>query len=209
MEICETTADDDTELDISWLEEEEKLLDESNYRTQPLSQIRVVFFYLDKTKKEVRHETVLADLELSPQTNYSKMGKDVLYSLIQSHKGEYKLFDIQYFHLHLGEDNIQAFSTAQPDIQSSAKLLKGGSVLKDLVFEPSIALFHDLSEILVFFMEEDRPSAISLKSILKQQSPHSPQKSIQTKKVRILMSSTPVSASLKTNTKRTTRKHRQ
>lgn len=202
MDICETA--DDTELDISWLEEEEKLLDDSNYHTQRIAQIRVVFFYLDKMKKEVHREHIIADLELSPQNNNSKMSKDTLYSLIQTHKRQYKLLDIQCFHLPLGEDNIQAFSASHPDILSSAKYLKNGTILKDFIFEPSVKLLHEYSEIYVFYVEEDRP-AVSLKSILKLHSPQTSEKNIQTKKVRILADARPL-PKLKTN--RFTRKHK-
>lgn len=182
METYET----DDELDISWLEEEEKLLESGNYVTESLTQITVYYFYLDKNKTEVHREQKTVHLEKSPQTSFSKLNKEELFDIVNANKrAQYKLFDIQIFHLHLGEDNIQAFSTSTPSIMSATQYLKAGSVLKDVSLEPSVKLFHELSGIYVFYIEDDKPPP--LKSILKLKSPQTHQKNVHTKKVRILV----------------------
>jgi hypothetical protein len=162
------------ELNLSWVSKMESYLDYSNYEVKRLDKLEVCFVYLSQNMEVNKKETQTVDLLMPESMGVSVLHKDALFELIQTHKNQYKLFDIQLFHLPLNNENVMSFSSQPMDIKCANQYFKPVNVLNDTLIEPSILLLHDISRLYIFYKE--------LKSILKLV----PVKSIgTTKKVRI------------------------
>ena len=136
----------DDALDTSWLTEEEQYLDEANYKVKCLEQVLVYFVYFNKEGNSIHNETKTLFLDTPPEETFSKLDKTIFTKLIDEQKRpQYQLFDIQVFHLPLVEENAQRFSASIPDVKTSQQYLKPAKLDNDIVFEPTVALFHELS----------------------------------------------------------------
>jgi hypothetical protein len=168
------SLEQEEELNLSWVSKMESYLDSSNYEVKRLDKLEVCYVYLSHDMEVKKKETQFADLQLPEDMGVSVLCKNALFEMIQTHKNQYKLFDIQLFHLPLNNENVMSFSSQPMNLNCANQYLKPVNVLNDLHLEPSILLLHDVSKLYVFYKE--------LKSILKLV----PVKSIgTTKKVRI------------------------
>lgn len=180
------------DLDLSWIAEEEQLLNPDNYVVRPLERISISLIYLNTENTEIKREKIHLDvsLSLSPEHTYSILDKTKLSEIVEANRRDYSVYDIQLFHLPLTVDNIQAFSCSEINLKLSKTYLKQISLERkhtnplmepNWKLEPTVFLLHDLCELFVFYKQMPPPPA-PIKSILK--SAFSPQHSI-TKKVRI------------------------
>lgn len=168
------SLEQEEELNLSWVSKMESYLDSSNYEVKRLDKLEVCYVYLSQNMEVKKKETQLIDLQLPENMGVSVLQKDVLFELVNKHKNQYKLFDIQLFHLPLNNENVMSFSSQPMDLNCAKQYLKSVNVLNDTALEPTILLLHDVSRLYIFYKE--------LKSILKLV----PVKSIGiTKKVRI------------------------
>jgi hypothetical protein len=165
MESADVGLEDD--LDMSWLNETEQLLDTKNYQTTRIQKIRIVFVFLNTKKEELFNESIMAELETPPKQTHSKLSKDKLCELIDTHRqSQYNVYSIALFHIPLSEENVQSFSLSVPEWKSADKYMKTIQENTDILLEPSVGILHELSSIYVFFREEMRNLP---KSILKKE----------------------------------------
>lgn len=178
-------------LDLSWLEEEQQLLNPDNYIVKPLERLRISIIYLNTENTEVLREKTYLDIIVShsPEHTHSILDKTKLLEWLDTHKRHYSLLDIQLFHFPMTEDKVQAFTCAEIDHKFAQKYLKNVSISGEQtqwILEPTVLLFHDLCELFVFYKElPPPPVATAPKSILKTNISSG---NTTTKKVRITLS---------------------
>lgn len=182
----------ETEMDLSWLEKEEQYLDKKYHQTKCLSEIPIVFVYLDTKRIATHKETKNVQLEIPPEETFSKMNKTKLIEYIHQYERNdtHTLEDIVCFHIPLKEENTQHFSQTIMENAIAQKYLKIyhsiASIQDNILFEPTLRLLHEYSIIYVFYSENppsNLPNKKELKSILKSGA-NAPGKAM-TKKVRI------------------------
>jgi hypothetical protein len=171
----ETESNED--LDMSWINEEERIQNmESNYYREPMEYVNTYFIYINQNQYIDKILCEKYDLEVV--SNGSLLTKETLLKIIQNKKiktlnTRYKLIDILQYHVELEPEHIQSYSkNGEPD-PSSQKILKNISVFDEIVFSPSIFIFHGINSIYFIFQEVETISTKkrkSMKSILKSDS---------------------------------------
>jgi hypothetical protein len=209
---------DDDNLDMSWIDEQERIQNiQSNYYRESMETINMYFIYINQNQYIDKILCEKYDLEIV--SNGSLLTKEKLLQIIQNKKiktlnTRYKLIDILQYHVELEPEHIQTFINGEPD-PSSPKLLKNISVFDEIVFSPSIFIFHGINCLYFIFQEIETintKNRKSLKSILKNDSnfdsinQHREQSKKGTKKVKISIDTIEYSDSYKTKNK--TRKTR-
>jgi len=184
--------EDEEHLDISWIEENNKLESISqNYFREPMDAIDVFFIYINPEsfiEKIVCEKEVL---QIIPNLYSEANGipKERILQMIQNkrHLAEsgkkYKLIDILTFVVDLDHDHIPSYSS-----DNSCNFLKNPSIFDDIEIPSSIFLFHNINSIYFFFKETDtntnHTKNTNIKSILKTNDVIDPNKRV-TKKVHI------------------------
>jgi hypothetical protein len=214
---------DDDDLDMSWINEHERIQNiQKNYYREPMESVNSYFIYINQNQYIDKILCEKYDLEVV--SNGSLLTKETLLKIIQNKKiktlnTRYKLIDILQYHVELEPEHIQSYSkNGEPD-PSSQKILKNISVFDEIVFSPSIFIFHGINCLYFIFQEVETintKNRKSLKSILKSDSifdsnnqvrEHSNKGTIKgTKKVNISTDTIEYSDSYKTKNK--TRKTR-
>jgi hypothetical protein len=138
----------------SWLLEEERLLEFSsnnNFETIPLKQLCVCFIYINHKREIVR--SVKKDISLRIELNHSVLPWSSFQSEIELafkpaddvNQYQYAFEDAALHHISIGYESI--------DIFEPTKLLQPIVPNKDLKIDPTLLIFHDLSELFVFMRE--------------------------------------------------------
>jgi hypothetical protein len=167
---------DDDDLDMSWINEQERIQNiQSNYYREPMETVNMCFIYINQNQYIDKILCEKYDLEVV--SSGSLLNKESLLKIIQTKKiktlnTKYKLIDILQYHVDLEPEHIQTFINGQPD-PSSQKIFKNISVFDEIVFSPSIFIFHGIN-CLYFILQEvetiNTKNRKSLKSILKSDS---------------------------------------
>ena len=168
---------DDDDLDMSWLNEQERIQNiQKNYYREPMENINMYFIYINQNQYIDKILCEKYDLEVV--SNGSLLNKEKLLQIIQNKKiktlnSRYKLIDILQYHVELEPEHIQTYcKNGEPDI-SSPKLLKNISFFDEIIFSPSIFIFHGINSLYFMFQEVETISTKnrkSMKSILKNDS---------------------------------------
>jgi hypothetical protein len=174
----ETESNDD--LDMSWINEEERIQNmESNYYREPMEIINAYFVYINQNQYIDKILCEKYDLEIKPDNSGSLLNKETLLQIIQTKKikklhSKYKLIDILQYHVDLEPEHIQSYSKngeLDVDIKNS-KFFKPIAIFDEVLFSPSIFIFHSVNGLYFFFQEVEvekikQIPRKSLKSILK------------------------------------------
>ena len=183
---------DEDELDMSWLEEQEKLNNiETIYNREPIKSINLFFIYVNKDKNV---DEIIQEKHVLQQPG-SLLSKEILLQYIQSKKryadkSKYKFQDIMMFNVDIEPEHIQAYSTTEITVENSTQYLKVLPFSADIHVADAIFVFHETTSLFFVFQEVVLNPSIrtTLKSILKTENPTTtttkPQQK-QTKKVRI------------------------
>lgn len=166
------------ELDISWLREQEQIIDvENNHNREPMNNINIMVLYvnlqneIDKIVYEKHSLDVINDL------SGSLFHKNKLIEFIHSKKiytpsTRYKLSDTLLFHIDLNHHQLITFSKMNNDANIHSYFLKPISFMTDIVVPPSMFVFHKTNTLIFIFQEIPISNSKnkSLKSILKKDS---------------------------------------
>ena len=210
-----TENDDyDSDLDISWIKEQEKLEQiNQNYFREPMENIDMFFIYINPNNYIDKITTENHKLNIN-ENNIGVLNNDFIINIIQTKKQilpniKYKLIDILLFNIDLEPENIQNYSKNENILDNSKHFFKVLSSLNDIKISPSIFIFHKINSLFFLFKQND-DTYTKPKSILKNtdfnnscdnQSSHK-----TTKKVRIVLKQPIQKEYLQTST-RTTRKN--
>lgn len=208
---------DNDDLDMSWLNEHERIQNtQTNYYREPMETINTYFIYINQNQYIDKILCEKYDLEIV--SNGSLLNKETLLKIIQTKKiktlnTRYKLIDILQYHVDLEPEHIQTFINGEPDT-SSQKSLKNISVFDEIVFSPSIFIFHGINCIYFIFQEVETintKNRKSLKSILKSDSNNQDREHSNkgTKKVKISTDMIEYTTNYKNKNKRTDNKTRK
>lgn len=197
------------DLDISWIEEQERIQNiKTNYSREPIESITTYFIYINRNQyiDKILCESQL--LEIKEDKTGSFIRQDTVLKIIQSKKkmtafSKYKLIDILLYNVDLEPEHIQAYSN---DIEINTGTLKHVPIFDEIVISPSIFIFHGINSLYFIFQEVEvekvHNSRRSLKSILKLH-----KNPAGTKKVRIQDDSIEYSTNYRSRIKKT-RKNR-
>ena len=181
-------SDIESDLDISWIEEQEKLQQiNANYFKEPMETIDIYFIYINTNDYIEKINCMQHNLTII-DNNSIIHNKDVI-NLIEQNKylsnNKYKIQDILLYNISLQPENIQSYSKNEQILESSSKFLEPLSIINDFIIPPSIFIFHKINSIFFIFkqLQEIKPMP---KSILKPNVSSNDKPMQKTKKVRIL-----------------------
>ena len=174
------------DLDLSWIEEEQSLLEgPTQSRKIVMPEITFHCIYIGPHQEIVSHVRNRCSLEM--RDTHSILTNARLLKYIKDFQRvdgiKYKLGDMLLYHVNIEFENIQAFVSC-----GSVGQFQPISLFEDVVVEPSLAIFHEINEIYMFYQEKSLVS-VDLVSILKNELTH---KSSHTKRVRSSDMDTPV-----------------
>ena len=167
---------DNDDLDMSWINQQERIQNiQTNYYREPMETVNTYFIYINQNQYIDKILCEKYDLDIN--NDGSLLTKETILKIIQNKKiktlnTRYKLIDILQYHVDLEPEHIQTFINGEPD-PSSQKILKNISVFDEIVFSPSIFIFHSINCLYFIFQEVETISTKnrkSLKSILKSDS---------------------------------------
>jgi hypothetical protein len=182
--------DESEDLDISWIDEQEKLHSvDKNYFREPMEQLSVTIIYININSYI---ENIVCEKQPLTQTKkYAILEKERLIQIIQSKKkttphSKYKFIDALLYNIELEPENIQNYSNTNPSEENTNIFLKRLPIIDDINIPPSIFIFHNVNGLYLLFKEEARTDIqnIRTQSILK--SDNQTQHKI-TKKVKIVL----------------------
>lgn len=207
---------DNDDLDMSWINEQERIQNiQSNYYREPMETVNTYFIYINQN--QYIDKILCEKYDLENNNSGSLLNKETLLKIIQTKKiktlnSRYKLIDILQYHVELEPEHIQTFINGEPD-PSSQKILKNISFFDEIVFSPSIFIFHGINCLYFIFQEVEtvnEKNRKSFKSILKSDSKNDDREHSKkgTKKVKISTDTIEYSTNYKNKNKNKTRKAR-
>lgn len=181
-------SDIESDLDISWIEEQEKLQQiNANYFKEPMETIDIYFIYINTNDYIEKINCMQHNLTII-DNNSIIHNKDVI-NLIEQNKylsnNKYKIQDILLYNISLQPENIQSYSKNEQILESSSKFLEPLSIINDFIIPPSIFIFHKINSIFFIFKQLQEIKPIP-KSILRPNVSSNDKPMQKTKKVRIL-----------------------
>lgn len=182
---------DDEDLDISWIQNHEKILSiHENYKREPVESISLYFLYINQNAEI---EKIIREKErLEVKDDFQRLSKERILQIVQQKKktntGKYSLDHILVYNITIEPENIQKYVNTNNLLEFSQPFIKNLSVIDEIKIYPSIFVFHSLNSIFFFFKKMDEPTAPPLvrKSILKIGNVIDENKNKKTKKVRIM-----------------------
>lgn len=190
--------EDEINLDLKWIETEEKLISmENGINREQMKDIKIKYIYIncdlsidavdlekynldidsnnETAQNVIGNNSNIDDVFQEGQNSKMKISNDTLLRIIEKRRIvgniRYKLLKILLFNVNLEPDEIQKYNN-NPNAFNST-FLKEISVVKDIIIEPSIFIFHEINTIYILFKEIDRPKTLKaaitnkLKPILK------------------------------------------
>jgi len=182
--------DENEDLDISWIEEHEKLQSvDKNYFREPMDAITVTIIYINANSYI---ENITSEKQQLTQNGKSAvLEKERLLQIIQSKKkttahSKYKFMDALLYNVDLEPEHVQKYANS-PVEENQNLFLKRLPIVDDVAISPSIFIFHGINGLYLLFKEEPRTDIqnIKTKSILKVEN-HDVAKKL-TKKVKIIL----------------------
>ena len=183
VELSLSTDDiniDGLDIDMSWIDEQEKLQNiETKYSKESMKSIEVFFIYINQNKyiDRVISEKYQCDQFSDANMGGSRLSKEIILQIIQSKKrktpfSKYRFQEALLFHADIEAEDVQAFSKiSDNDVINNynQRFFKALSLMDDVYLPESVFVFHGINSL--FFMYQEIPVRGShkhtLKSILK------------------------------------------
>lgn len=155
-------SDNESDLDISWVEEQEKLQHiNENYFKEPMEMIDMFFIYINTNDYIEKINHLQKDVSL--HNNSGLIHNDIIIQLIEKNKflsnNKYKIQDVLLYNVSLNPENIQSYSKDENILESSSKFLEPLSIINDFIIPPSIFIFHKINSIFFIYkqLQEVKP----------------------------------------------------
>uniref|UniRef100_A0A6C0I352 Uncharacterized protein n=1 Tax=viral metagenome TaxID=1070528 RepID=A0A6C0I352_9ZZZZ len=152
------------DFDLSWIDDEERLLSDNSLIKEPIRQIKTVYLYLNQYDyiETIKKE----DYVIDPSSSIL-VTDDLLY-LIETHTkitltSKYKLCDLFFYHVDILYQDIQSYSNNEME----TSFFKPVSLTNSLSIPPSLFVFHPVTTL--YFVYQEYPYSInrSIKPIIK------------------------------------------
>jgi hypothetical protein len=158
------------ELDLDWIEEENKMIHiEKNIQREPMSSVSIHFVYINNSssiEKVVTEKHLLSNEKGNEKgsKDCSVLKKETLLKIINEKKQslfltKYVFMDILIYNIDLEPNYIQNYVQGL----GSPSFLKTMPIPDDILFQPSIFIFHPLNAIYIFFLEKDKDISLNPK----------------------------------------------
>ena len=155
----------DLDLNLDWIEEEKKMIHiEKNIQREPMSSVSIHFVYVNNSSSIEKVITEKHPLLNEKGNRYSVLKKEKLLKIINEKKQslfltKYVFMDILIYNIDLESNLIQNYIQGQ----GSPSFLKTMPIPDDIIFQPSIFIFHPLNVIYIFFQEKDKDISLNPK----------------------------------------------
>lgn len=173
---------EDTELDISWLTEQNKILSIQNkYQREPVENINVYSIFINKNNyiERINHSKMntraIKQHNNENNNHISGIPQEEVLKIIQDGKhmnfgtlSKYKFNEVLTFFIDLEPNNVHLFSQNTPSEPSS--FFNITKQISDIVIPDSIYIFHEINSIYFIFNEDVEnlgSHRTTVKSILK------------------------------------------
>ncbi len=139
-------------LDVSWIQEEEKLMSlDSIPEKEPLRSVQIRCLFADIDGTVAHHDKFSQELDVSHPSG-SILSKDILMGIVETAKRkyapkQYSLADILVWNTDIDADALDQEYTTTPTFTK-------GSVFRDVVFPPSLFIFHSVQCIYIILSEK-------------------------------------------------------
>ena len=153
------------ELDTSWLQEFQKI-DKNGvgyYTTENLLFIKVHYIYVNE-KQEITN--LYEEKYLFKKPNV--LPKEDLIGLIKRNtvinSKKYSLFSILKYNINVEPHNLKTFFKVKPQNQTNNNgdpYLQSIKNIDDVFFDKSIAMFHDLNDLIIIFLDKGSTDKVS------------------------------------------------
>lgn len=167
-------SDNESDLDISWVQEQEKLQQiNENYFKEPMENIDIYFIYINTNDYIEKINHIQQDITLNQHLNNNSgvIHNDIIIQLLEKNKylsnNKYKIQDVLLYNVSLNPENIQSYSKDENLLESSSKFLEPLSIVSDFIIPPSIFIFHKINSIFFIFKQLQEIKPLPPKSILK------------------------------------------
>ena len=152
LSIFHIMDDDSIDLDTSWVRNYERMSTiDHNYKKDFMDSVCIVFIYLNTLNEIVN---VVQECEVCiVEEKVSVIKEERILRIIEEkrHIGNkvYHLEDILKYNVDIESERIQPFVNDEIKIE----LTSLSNMIKDIVFEPSIFIFHEINHMYVLFKE--------------------------------------------------------
>jgi hypothetical protein len=163
--------EDIEEIDISWLDETEKLTNTTNVHNNEMqTEVQLFYIYVNQNLEIEKVIKETQELQKKEELKKSILNRDYVLKIIQTKKNnqqkKYKLHEIVKYNINIEGDKIQLFSNI---IHSNpTHYFHKINYMDDIVIEPTIFIFNKLNS--VYFIYKEIPSSnhlLNQKPILK------------------------------------------
>ena len=158
--------EDSDDLDISWFEQHNQMLNNKN--REPLKDIQIYFIYLNQKNCIENIFTEKENLQII-HTDKTGIFKERILKIIQTNRElpnidkKFRFFDLLCYNIDVEFDSISTFSEEQ-----YKKCFKPTTIFNDVVLENSLSAFHSMNAIYILFKEMNKKKTpIVLKPIIK------------------------------------------
>ena len=164
-------------LDLEWIQEEERLRNANELlQKQVLETVSIRFFFVDTESTIIRDKSYQQPLDIS--NTISILSKNTLLQCIHKAKHDYtmsqdrgvcstvsfSLMDILVWNVDVETNYLQQYAETFPPEWIGEDFVKG-SLFDDIIFLPSLCIFHSLQSVYVFLRVDVRtpppPPAVS------------------------------------------------
>lgn len=153
---------DTSDLDLKWIENEEKIVSIENgiFREQ-MENIKIKYVYINCNNSIDAVDNEVFTLDSEKEGN-KIIPNDILLKMVEKRRTigntKYKFINMLIFNVTLDTDEIQKYN-ANSDAFNKL-FLKEIPIVKDVIIEPSIFVFHEINTIYILFKEIDRPKTL-------------------------------------------------
>ncbi len=181
--------DDDTCLDISWINEQSRIQNiHQNYFKEPMEYINAYYLFINKNSYIDNIKCDKLPVNLEPNKKYHHISPANILKIIQTNKTttQYKLKEILTYIIDINPEDIQSYvsATQLDENDSTCFLQKHTNLVDEIKIPESIFIFHNINSAYFIFHEtKTETHNYTYKSILKTSSREN--NANITKKVRI------------------------
>lgn len=161
-------------LEMDWIQEEEHLRNSKELlQKQPLEQVCIRVIFVDSESNVLTDTSFKQRLTNDVERQQSILSNTVLLQCIQTAKTEYcdsmdrsvsvsfSVMDVLLWNVDVEIDHLQFYAETLPPEWIGREFIKG-NVFEDIVFMPSLCIFHSIQSVYVFLRVSFRKNTLDV-----------------------------------------------